>query len=108
MTDQRSPLVSSPCATSGTAQAKAVDTAGAGTVTYDEIQWFWAPEAAQNCGEDRATPGGAWCTDYHCRNVNDRLAPLARPGGDHHDGPEQAAAGVGYVRAARRAGEQRA
>jgi len=39
---------------------------------------FWAPEAAQKCAEDRGTPVGAWCTDFHYRNVIDglRTTPL--------------------------------
>ena len=58
------------------ALAKAVDTTG--TVTYDEIQWFWAPQAAQKCAEDREAPGdGSWCADYYYRNVNDRLRTAA-------------------------------
>src|SRR3954470_21774362 len=47
-------------------------------MTYDEIQWFWAPEAAQKCAEDRAAPVGAGCTDFYYRDVNDglRTTPL--------------------------------
>lgn len=74
------PGVAAPQPPGGTdiyALAKAVDTAGAGAMTYDEIQWFWAPDAAQKCAEDRVTPNGAWCTDYYYRNVNDRLRTAA-------------------------------
>lgn len=55
----------------------AVDQAGAGSVTYDEIQWFWSPQAAQKCAEDGQDAVGAWCTDYYYRNANTRLRTAA-------------------------------
>lgn len=50
----------------------AVDTVGAGSVTYDEIQWFSGSQAARECAADGVKPSGAWCTNYYYRNANSR------------------------------------
>ena len=51
----------------------AVDTALPGSVTYDQLDWFWSPDAARACAQDGEIPVGAWCTDYYYRNLNTRL-----------------------------------
>lgn len=58
---------------------KAVDTQGPGLVTYDEIQWFWEPEATAACVADGYTPypDQEWCNDYYYRNTNSRLRTAA-------------------------------
>jgi hypothetical protein len=70
------------------------------TMSYNQVQWFWYPQAEAACradGVDLTQEHGIWCSDYYYRDQNPRIRRVPVRADCHYDVPSGA---VGQGRAA--------